>query len=184
MSLFNAHPAGDTPRVRSPGTGSIIRLRFMLMLSSSIMLTGCGFHLRNQVDIPYSSIYIASIGNSPVANDLRHIMLTSGHYERLAKTPGQAERIVDIMSENSQMLIIAITGAGAVSEYQLQYRVIYRLLTPDRKEVMPPTKIMLSREMNFNSSQPYAFGDEQNFLYNDMQNDAAHQILRRLSVVH
>ncbi len=154
-----------------------------LLLVLSLLLTGCGFHLRNQVDIPYSSIYIESSGGA-IAATLRQMITSGGHPEKIAPSAEKSERIIQILNESSQQLIIAITGAGLVSEYQLQYRVKYRLLTPDRKEVLAPTEITLSRDMNFNSTQPYAYGEEQAFLYRDMQTDAAHQILRRIAILH
>ena len=158
--------------------------RALLLLAASALVAGCGFHLRNEADIPYQSIYIESSGPSPVADDLRQMITRSGHPEKLASSPAKAERIIQIMEETGQMLILAINGAGTVSEYQLQYRVKYRLLTPDGKQVVAPATIFLTRNMNYNPSLPYAYGNEEQFLNNDMQSDVAHQILHRLAVLH
>ncbi len=161
-------------------TGRILAL--WLMLTS--LLAGCGFHLRNQADIPFSSIYLQAPASSAVATSIRHMMIFGGHPERLATSPTKAERILEIQSENEQMIILALTATGLVSEYQLQLDIKYRLLMPDGKEALPPTKIHLTRDMAYNASQPYAYGDEEQFLYRDMQTDAAQQILRRLSMMH
>jgi LPS-assembly lipoprotein len=147
----------------------------------SALLFGCGFHLRNQANIPFSSIYVEGNGGA-MDKVLRQMIALGGHPEKLAKSPAKAERILQIMNESSQQLILAITGTGLVSEYQLQYRVEYQLLTPDGKVVIQPSTITLSRDMNFNPNQPYAYGGEQDFLNRDMQTDAAHQILRRISM--
>lgn len=165
-------------------TQSLRLLLSALVIVASLALAGCGFHLRNQADIPYTSIYIDSSSNSQVATALRRLMMLGGHADRLASSPAKAQRIIQIMDETNQMLIIAITGAGTVSEYQLQYRVKYRILTPDHKEVAAPQEIFLTRNMNFNPSQPFAYGNEQQFLNTDMQTDAAHQILHRLITLH
>jgi LPS-assembly lipoprotein len=153
----------------------------MSVLVTSILLSGCGFHLSNQTDIPFSSIYIESNGGA-VANVLRQMIILGGHPEKLAKSPAKSERILQILNESGQQLILAITGAGLVSEYQLQYQVEYQLLTADGKIVIPPSKIVLNRDMSFNPNQPYAYGGEEDFLNRDMQTDAAHQILRRISM--
>ncbi|MHB1677312.1 MAG: LPS-assembly lipoprotein LptE [Sulfuriferula sp.] len=161
----------------------LIQPWFFLSLMISLTMMGCGFHLRAQVDIPFTSVYVDGSGASPVVTDLRQMITAGGHKDRLAKSSISAERTIQIMSDSSTMIIIALNGAGQVAEYQLQYRVKYRLLAHD-KEVLKPVEIVLSRDMSYNNSQPYAYGDEENFLYHDMQTDAAQQILRRIALLH
>lgn len=160
------------------------RSNFAVFFILPWLLASCGFHLRNQADIPFSSIYLQAPASSAVASDIRHIMIFGGHPERLASSPAKAERILEIQSENQQMIILALTATGLVSEYQLQLDIKYRLIMPDGKEALPPTHIHLTRDMAYNASQPYAYGDEEQFLYRDMQTDAAQQILRRLAMMH
>ena len=155
----------------------------LVALIISIATTGCGFRLRGQADIPFTSLYVAGNGASPVVADLRQIIAAGGHQNRLATSSANAERTIQILSETSNMIIIALSGAGRVTEYQLQYRVKYRLLDKN-KEVLKPIEIVLSRDMSYNDTQPYAYSDEENFLNHDMQTDAAQQILRRIALLH
>lgn len=153
-------------------------LRFFVMLFFGL-LSGCGFHLSNPSNIPFSSIYIE--GNGVIVGTLRNMIIHSGHPDKLAKSAATSERVLQILNETNLQLILAITSTGLVSEYQLNYSVSYQVLTPDGKVVSPPTSINLSRDMNFNPTQPYAYGGEQTYLIQDMQTDAAQQILRRIS---
>lgn len=157
--------------------------RWLLVLLLSLVLTACGFHLRSQVDIPFSSVYVEGSSTSPLVMDLRQIIISGGHKNRLAKSAASAQRTIQILSETNTMVILALNGAGQVAEYQLQYHAKYRLLAHG-KDLVKPAEIILSRDMSYNNSQPYAYGDEENFLYHDMQNDAAQQILRRIALVH
>ncbi len=159
----------------------LVLARLFLALIVTLAISGCGFHLRGQIDVPFTSVYVE--GNSAVATILRQLIVAGGHKDRLAKSPMSAERTIQIMSETSNMIIIALDGAGQVAEYQLQYRVTYRLLAKE-KEKLKPVQITLSRDMTYNNSQPYAYGDEENFLNHDMQTDAAQQILRRMALLH
>ena len=90
-----------------------IRLLFAFLIV--VTLAGCGFHLRAQVDIPFSSVYVEGNSASPVVVDLRQIITSGGHKNRLAKSAASAERTIQILSENSTMIIIALNGAGQVA---------------------------------------------------------------------
>ncbi len=156
----------------------------LLWLFIPLLVTGCGFHLRSQADIPFSAIYLQAPGGSAVAANIRHIMTFGGHADSLVAAPDKAERIIDIQREQPQMIIVALTGAGLVSEYQLQLDVKYRVLYPNGKIALPSTLIHLTRDMAYNPTAPYAYDAEEQFLNRDMQQDAAQQILHRLAMLH
>ena len=161
-----------------------LNLHTFWILIICALLASCGFHLRGQVDIPFSSVFVEGNGASAVVTNLRQIITAGGHKNRLAQSRASAEVTIQILSETSNMVIIALSGAGRVTEYQLQYRVKYRLLGQGSKEVLAPVEIVLSRDMSYNDTQPYAYADEEQFLYRDMQTDAAQQILRRIALLH
>lgn len=156
----------------------------VLALAFSSLTAGCGFQLRGQADIPYSSIYVDGNPGSPLVINLQRIIRSGGHKERLAASSAQAERSIQIMSEVRNKIILSLSGAGRVREYQLQYRVKYRLLAPQGKEILLPTEIVLYRDMSYNDAYIIAKGEEEQLLYRDMQTDAAQQILRRIALLH
>jgi LPS-assembly lipoprotein len=155
-----------------------------LMLLVSALTGGCGFHLRGQADIPFTSLYVDGNPGSPLVINLQRIIKAGGHKDRLAKSADTAERTIQIMSELSNKIILSISGAGRVREYQLQYRVKYRLLDPKGKEILTPAEIILSRDMSYNDTLVLAKSDEEQLDYRDMQTDAAQQILRRIALLH
>ena len=163
-----------------------IPMKFWLAVTliMSVFTAGCGFHLRGQVDIPYTSLYVDGNPGSPLVTNLQRIIRAGGHNDRLAKTSDSAERTIQIMSEVSSKIILSLSGAGRVREYQLQYRVKYRLLAPKGKEILLPAEIVLSRDMSYNDTLVLAKADEEQLLYRDMQTDAAQQILRRIALLH
>ena len=66
-------------------------------------------------------------------------------------------------------------------EYQLRYRVSYRLT--DNKNVnvfIPPSEIVLQRDFSFNDTELLAKESEEALLFRDMQTDAVQQLVRRL----
>ncbi|NOT17830.1 MAG: lipoprotein B transmembrane [Sulfuriferula sp.] len=158
--------------------------RFWLVLILTSLITGCGFQLRGYTDIPYSTMYVDGNPNSPLVVNLQRIIRAGGHKERLTASSAQAERTIQILSEINNKIILSLSGAGRVREYQLQYRVKYRLLAPAAKEILLPTEILLTRDMSYNDTDIIAKGSEEQQLYRDMQTDAAQQILRRIALLH
>ena len=65
---------------------------------------------------------------------------------------------------------------------QLRLRLKFKARTPQGKELLPETEIVLQRDLSFNESVVLAKDAEEALLYRDMQNDAVQQLLRRLQL--
>ena len=109
------------------------------------------------------------------------LALRLGHANRLAPSAAQAESVIQILSEQNSKLILSLSGIGKAREYQLQYRVSYRLITPQGKQILAPANILLVRDMTYSDAQVLAKGEEEQLLYRDMHKDAARQVLRRIA---
>ena len=73
-----------------------------------------------------------------------------------------------------------MSGGGRVREYDLRYRVSYRLTDKDNKELRPTTQITLRRDLSYNDVDTLSKESEEALLYRDMQADAVSQVLRQL----
>ena len=65
-------------------------------------------------------------------------------------------------------------------EFQLRYRVQFRLTDKKNREHIPASEILLKRDYSFNDEQALSKEAEEALLYRDMQNDAVQQLVRRL----
>jgi len=104
----------------------------------------------------------------------------AGSTTRIADRPEQAEVILQIVNEAQEKLILSLSGGGRVSEYQLRYRVSFRLTDSKNREHIPASEILLRREYTYSDSQALASQSEETLLYRDMRNDAVSQLMRRL----
>ena len=85
------------------------------------------------------------------------------------------------MAETTDSHVILSLGAGGrVREFQLRYRVQYRLTDEKNREHIPMTEIVLKRDYSFNDEQALSKESEEALLYRDMRNDAVQQLVRRL----
>ena len=104
----------------------------------------------------------------------------AGSGTRIAERPEQAEVILQIVNELQEKHILSLSGGGRVSEYQLRYRVSFRLTDSKNREHIPASEIVLRRDYSYNDSQALGAESEEALLYRDMRSDAVSQMVRRL----
>jgi LPS-assembly lipoprotein len=77
--------------------------------------------------------------------------------------------------------ILALSGAGRVREYELIYRVGFRLLDKEGRDLIATQPIEMRRAMLSDDALVLAKEQEEALLYRDMQNDVLSQLMRRLA---
>jgi len=128
----------------------------------AVLLAACGFHLRGQAQLPFETLYIPG-------------------KTRLVDGPGDAQAVLGFTQELRDKIILSFSAAGRVSEYQLRYRVGFRVTDPKGVQVYLPTiEILLTRDVSYSDAQVLAKETEEALLYRDMQSDMVQQIMRRL----
>jgi LPS-assembly lipoprotein len=173
-----------TPRAmksdRRRAMGMLLRAAIALPLGA--MVGACGFKLRGEVQLPFNSVYIAAPENSPVAAELSRL-LRAGSKVRVADKAEDAEAVIQILGATQEKQILTLTRTGTVGEFLLRYRLNYRVFDRNKRELVPPTEILLLRDYSFNASEVLAKDTEEVLLYRDMQSDAVQQLVRRLEVL-
>lgn len=150
-----------------------------LPLSIVLMLGACGFQLRGSADLPYDTLHVAAPNTSAFASEIRR-SVTASSKTRVVNNPKEAQATLHILAEIREKAIQALSGGGRVREFQLRYRITYRLMDKDNKELRPTTQIMLHRDLSYNDTDTLSKESEESLLYRDMQTDAVSQLLRQL----
>ncbi|MBP5992309.1 MAG: hypothetical protein KA766_20110 [Piscinibacter sp.] len=146
-------------------------------------LAGCGFELRRAPELRFSSLALAGFKpKSTLADELRRQIGTSTT-TIVADSPAQAQVVLEALTDAREKSVVASTAFGQVRELQLRSRFGFRLRTPQGRELIPATEILLSRDMSYSESAALAKEQEEEALYRSMQNDIAAQVLRRLASV-
>jgi LPS-assembly lipoprotein len=140
-------------------------------------LTACGFQLRGQATLPFDTLYVP--GSSPLVVELKRNVV-AGTRSKLVPNEKDAKAILGFTSETREKVIVAFNTSGLVREYQLRYRVGFRLFDAKGRNYIPPSEIQLTRDVTFNESQVLAKEAEDVLLYRDMQSDMVQQIIRRI----
>ncbi|MFC7517041.1 LPS assembly lipoprotein LptE [Herbaspirillum sp. GCM10030257] len=161
------------------------RAALLLALAAATTLSACGFQLRGsdgKSSLPFRSVYIGVPETSPLGVELKRYVRASGNTE-IATNPSQADAIIDVLGESREKATLSLNTQGRIREYSLYYRMRFRVKDRTDKELLPPTEIVLKRDISFNESQVIAKEKEEDLLYRDMQSDAVQQILRRMAAL-
>jgi LPS-assembly lipoprotein len=151
------------------------------MLLIAMTLSACGFQLRGQAAIPFQTVHVEAPGFSAFANDLERA-IRSGSKARIVESRDQADAVVQILGELQEKHILSLSGGGRVREFELRYRVAYRLTDRAGTDLASPGEIVLRRDMTYDDTLVLAKESEEALLFRDMRTDAVRQMLRRLSV--
>ena len=143
------------------------------------LLAGCGFHLRGSAELPFQTLYVPN-ADSGIALDLKR-NLQAGTQARVVDDAKQAEAVMVFSEENREKNILSLTGQGRVREFQLRYRVGFRVHDNKGGDYVAQNTVVLTRDITFNDTDVLAKEAEEQLLFRDMQNDMVQQIMRRLA---
>lgn len=154
----------------------------MLALTSAVLLTACGFHLRGQntLALPFQTLYIASANiYTPFIGQLKRAVQAAG--AQVVDTPEEAQLTLHIVSEKMEKIILSLSDAGRVREYQLNFSISFRAEDQAQQVLIAPAEIVLQRTFSYDDEQVLAKEREEILLQENVRSDAVQQILRRLN---
>ena len=156
-------------------SANIARRMFVLMMTITLM--ACGFHLRGLADLSFEKIHINNQSLS-ISRDLNVSLKSNG--VKVVKEPEEAQILVDMMNEGTEKRILSLGGTGTVREFELFYRVSFRVKDASDELWGPPQMVEGRRDFSYLDTELLAKSYEETQLYEDMRRDAVREILRRL----
>ena len=143
---------------------------------------GCGFHLRRNADLPFATLHSGFASGSAVGEEFRRELLRSTS-TKLVDKPDEAQVVLQVLGETRERDIVAYSAVGRPREYELRLRLQFRATDGGDREFIPPSEIILRRDISAADNQLTARVDEEALLYRDMQKDMVQQLLRRLATI-
>ncbi|HYI85615.1 MAG TPA: LPS assembly lipoprotein LptE [Burkholderiales bacterium] len=150
-----------------------------LLVLALVLLAGCGFRLRGTAEVPFETLYLPG-ATSGIALDLKRY-IQAGTNARVVDDAAKADAIMQFTEEGRLKEVLSLTGTGKVREFQLRYRVGFRVHDGKGTDFVPQSVIQLTRDVTFNDAEILAKEQEEQILFRDMQTDMVQQILRRLA---
>ena len=151
----------------------------ILALALALLLSSCGFQLRGAAPLPFDTLYMPGTSGG-IALDLKR-NIQAGTRTAVIDDAKKAEAILEFLQELREKKILSLAATGRVREFQLIYRVTFRVHDGKGGEFLPVSAVELSRDVSFNDTDVLAKETEEALLYRDMQFDMVQLILRRLA---
>lgn len=155
-----------------------MRIAAALLLVTA--LAACGFQLRGTAALPFDTLYMPPATGGGIALDLKR-NIQSGTRTAVVDDPKKAQALLEFTQETREKIILSLAATGRVREYQLRYRVGFRVHDGKGGEFLPLNTVQLTRDVTFNDTEVLAKETEEQLLYRDMQFDMVQQIMRRLA---
>ncbi|MEW4981826.1 MAG: LPS assembly lipoprotein LptE [Cycloclasticus sp.] len=162
---------------------SFARLRVIAMLCLlAAVLTACGFKLRGSLELPdqLQKIYVAGSQGSDLVKELKAIIAYSAD---LVSKRSQADAVLMINKEESEDRTLSVDSRGKVRESEMQYSVVYSLVTSDGEILLDQEGLLLVRDFINDENDIIGRTNESAVIARDLKRDAAQQILRRIQAL-
>lgn len=157
--------------------------RRRLLAAGAVLLAGCGFELRRAPELRFRTLALRGFApKSPLAAELK-LNVDASRTTLVVESPAQAQVVLESLADAREKSVVASTAVGQVREVQLRSRFHFRLRTPQGRELIPDTEILLSRDMSYSETAALAKEQEEALLYRAMQSDIVAQVMRRLASV-
>ena len=157
----------------------LFRTSRILLLALLLALTACGFQLRGTADLAFKNLYMQG-SKLTINKNLTRSLKVNG--VTVVDNPEKAELFLEMLSEQREQKILSLSGSGKVREFEIIYRVSFRLRSPSSETWGPVQTVENRRDFSYDDSQLLAKEAEEERLLEDMRNAATREIMRLLVV--
>ena len=142
-----------------------------------LIITSCGFHLRGMTEISFKTISLEGKELSFTKNLKK--TLASNKVSIILPTENPELRI-ELLSEESEKRILSLSGQGLVREFEIFYRVRYRIKTIDSETWSQENIIETRRDFTFSDSNLIGKEEEERQLDESMRNEAITNLFNQI----
>ena len=145
-----------------------------------LVITSCGFHIRGMTEISFKTISLEGKELSFTKN-LKQI-LKSNKVAIVSPTENPELRI-ELMSEESEKRILSLSGQGLVREFEIFYRVRYRIKTSDSEIWGQENIIETRKDFTYSDSNLIGKEEEERQLNEAMRNEAITNLFNQIQLI-
>ncbi|CAM8302924.1 RlpB Rare lipoprotein B [Candidatus Methylopumilus universalis] len=145
-----------------------------------LVITSCGFHMRGMTEISFKTISLEGKELSFTKN-LKQI-LKSNKVAIVSPTENPELRI-ELMSEESEKRILSLSGQGLVREFEIFYRVRYRIKTSDSEIWSQENIIETRKDFTYSDSNLIGKEEEERQLNEAMRNEAITNLFNQIQLI-
>ena len=151
-----------------------------ITLLALLMITSCGFHLRGMTEISFKTVSLEGKELSFTKNLKK--TLASNKVAIVLPTENPELR-VELFSEESEKRILSLSGQGLVREFEIFYRVRYRIKTVDSETWSQENILETRRDFTYSDSNLIGKEEEERQLNESMRNEAITNLFNQIQLI-
>ena len=154
--------------------------RLPVLLCLAMVMSSCGFHLRQAVKLPPSlqRIHVSVNGTGNLERNLVQALQGSGITVEDDSGPGIAELKIPLAQFSTQ--ILTVSGFSRVTEYAVHYDVRFDLLTPDARALLSNQTIDMQRSYSYDATNTVGNDAQVEQIQQSLIDDMVQAILFRI----
>ncbi len=156
------------------------QIQLLLLLLTALALSACGFHLRQNADLPGSMqrVHLTVRGGSNFQRQLARALESSGVTVEDEGGPGVAELNVPTAVFSTDILTPG--GYVRISEYSIHYAVRFGVTDAAGQTLVPLQTINMSREYSYDASNSIGSVSQAEQVQKSLDDDMVQAIMFRL----
>lgn len=160
----------------------VLFLRYFLPFLLVLTLSGCGFHLRGDINLPENRqvMYLQGVNqNGPFGAELASVLRGSG--VKLVNTPIAAQTVLQVTEPVDDRRVLSVSGTtGKVREYEILVSLNVSLKDNKGHVIIPNQVLSRTRDFTFDETGLLGKVTEEDVLRQEMRRELIQQILRLL----
>jgi len=153
------------------------KLIALLML---LIISSCGFHMRGMTEISFKTISLEGKELSFI-KDLKKVL--NRNKVAIVSSTENPELRIELLSEESEKRILSLSGQGLVREFEIFYRVRYRVKTIDSEIWSQENIIETRKDFTYSDSNLIGKEEEERQLNEAMHNEAITNLFNQIQLI-
>ena len=145
-----------------------------------LVITSCGFHMRGMTEISFKTISLEGKELSFTKN-LKKVL--NSNKVAIVSSTENPELRVELLSEESEKRILSLSGQGLVREFEIFYRVRYRIKTSDSEIWGQENIIETRKDFTYSDSNLIGKEEEERQLNEAMRNEAIANLFNQIQLI-
>jgi LPS-assembly lipoprotein len=153
------------------------KLIALLML---LIISSCGFHMRGMTEISFKTI---SLEGKELSFTINLKKVLNSNKVAIVSSTENPELRVELLSEESEKRILSLSGQGLVREFEIFYRVRYRIKTIDSEIWSQENIIETRKDFTYSDSNLIGKEEEERQLNEAMRNEAITNLFNQIQLI-
>ena len=145
-----------------------------------LIISSCGFHMRGMTEISFKTISLEGKELSFI-KDLKKVL--NRNKVAIVSSTENPELRIELLSEESEKRILSLSGQGLVREFEIFYRVRYRVKTIDSEIWSQENIIETRRDFTYSDSNLIGKEEEERQLNEAMRNEAITNLFNQIQLI-